>query len=191
DVAITSSIAQNSPEVVLIGTNGQLLAVPLYARGVNQWVGQIRDIASGEYLIRASHATTTRVRGIILEGRAELAVRDGTALLAEIASRSGGRVLSSVDESYWQPTTQHPIATRDISVWFVLGALCLFVGEIALRRGIVLPHTGRLTRMRGAAPTAPPGPPDPPIPPPPAPLSRIDRLRAAKARSRDGEDLSE
>ncbi len=187
DVAITSSGAQTAPEVVLIGTNGQLLAVPLSARGVDQWVGQIRDIASGEYLIRASHATTTLVRGVILESRAELAVRDGTALLAEIASGSGGRVLSTIDETYWLPTTQHPTATRDISVWFVLSALCLFVGEIALRRGIVLPQTGRLTRIRGAVPTVPTVPPDPP----PAPPTRIDRLRAAKARSRDHEELSE
>jgi hypothetical protein len=85
--------------------------VPLSARGVDQWVGQSRDIASGEYLIRASHATTTLVRGVILESRAELAVRDGTALLAEIASRSGGRVLSTIDETYWRPTTQPPSAT--------------------------------------------------------------------------------
>ncbi len=193
DIALSSGDAESPPDVALIDAQGRLIPVPLQARGVQQWSGQIRDIASGEYMIRATHDTATVVRGVILASRTELAPRDGNALLADIANRTGGRIMPRIDAAYWQSTTTSPTATRDLSVWFILGAMSLFVVEIALRRGIVAPQSLFQRRLRATPPASPPTTPPaaPPSPASPAPPTRFDRLRAAKARSRDPRESSE
>lgn len=188
DIDITSR-KTDTPRVALLADSGQRIDIPVRARGSTRWVGHLLDVPAGEYVLLATQQQTTYTRGLVLTGRSEMTERAGTALLADVAQRSGGRVLMDIDASYWVPAIGTRTVSSDISVWFLLIAVAMFVLEIALRRGAVVPTT-RVWRgqRRGTVPT--------PSPPPPtvvqlAPSTRVDRLRAAKQRARQPDDLAE
>ncbi len=190
EVTVESKVASETPVVRMIDERGQQTTIPLNARGRSRWVGQMRDFASGEYLLVVSHHGVTRTRGVMLTARAELADRNGQALLVDVAQRTGGQIVQRIDAAYWQVTTPQSRAMRDISLWFVLFALCCVVSEIGLRRGVVSSLSRPLWRRPLARPavavTVPPPTPVPPVVP-----SRVDRLRAAKERTRTRDESAE
>lgn len=191
DVDVTSTREAPDPQVTLIAADGATRDIQVQARGVSRWSARISDIASGEYVLMVNQQGTVVSRGVILTGRAEQRASGGAALLADVAQRTGGRLLTQIDESFWQPPTTDFTVSHDVTHWFLLLALGVFGVEITFRRA------GRLPRWRISGATARRNTPSasepmPPVAPqPPMPPTRVERLRAAKARSRRSDDLAE
>ena len=182
--------SETPPELIVTDATGQTIAVPIDQRSSQRWQARMRDLPSGEYVVQVRAGDQQVVRGVVIDGRSELRNDgQGTALLNQLATQTGGRLLTAIDDSLWSTTDTRTLRRQDLTPWLVLLAALLFVSEIGLRR---LPLRWPLGRAPFAA--SPPPPPD--APPPVAPLppspdapspppSRMQRLQKAKRRALD------
>lgn len=192
DVDVSSPLTTPAPTVTLIARTGAQIDVPVVARGVAHWSGRIRDMGSGEYILMVTQDGTVVSRGVMLDSRAEMHSGGGTAILTDVAQRTGGRILSQVDDTFWVQPTADFVVSHDITLWFLLAALSCFAGEISLRRAGQLASRWQMRRLQFSRSAPPAQVVEAPTPtPPPQSAARIDRLRAAKERSRRRDDLAE
>lgn len=169
------------PEVVLTDATGQTTTLPIEQRSSQRWQSRVRDLPSGEYVMQVRADGQQVVRGVVIDGRSELRNDgQGQAILSQLASQTGGRVIDTIDTTLWSTTGNRIERRQDMTPWLVLVAALVFVAEIGLRR---VPFRWPLVRP---SPTLPPAPPDQPTTPiVPAPPSRMQRLQKAKRRALD------
>jgi hypothetical protein len=179
--------SETPPEVVVTDANGQTIPLPLEQRSGQRWQSRVRDLPTGEYVLQVRAAGQQVVRGVVIDGRSELRNDgQGQAVLSQLATQTGGRLLDVIDGSLWSTTGNRTVRQQDLTPWLVLFATLLFVSEIGLRR---LPI--RLPAWRGASPKPPTSPDNTPAAPPAssdtsaAPPSRMQRLQKAKRRALD------
>ncbi|MFZ9859397.1 MAG: VWA domain-containing protein [Roseiflexaceae bacterium] len=188
DVDITlREPSETPPDLVVTNASGQTTRLPLDQRTDQRWQARVRDLPSGEYVIQVRDGSEQVVRGVVIDGRSELRNDgQGLAVLNQIATQTGGRVLDVINDALWSTPANMTVRRQDMTPWLVLVAAVLFVSEIGLRR---LPFRLPLWRAASTKISAPPD--EPPAVPPPlregpdVPPSRLQRLQNAKRRALD------
>lgn len=188
DVDITlREPSKTPPELVVTDASGQTTILPLEQRTDQRWQARVRDLPSGEYVIQARADGQQVVRGVVIDGRSELRNDgQGLAVLNQLATQTGGRVLDVINDSLWSVSANPTVRRQDMTPWLVLVAALLFVSEIGLRR---VPIRLPVWRASATASTTPAD--DPPVASPPSgdipapPPSRLQRLQKAKRRALD------
>ncbi len=127
-------------EAQVLAPDGTQQQTPLSATAPGVYEGSISAPQEGAYAVRVEQRSgdslvRTLESGMTVGYSAEYDVRtpDGTALLAEIAWETGGRVLSDATELFTERGTRTR-EKRDIATALLLIALVLFVLDAAQRR---------------------------------------------------------
>lgn len=113
--------------------------VPLSLRAPGRYAGSFRAERPGTYMIAVRTVAGGEVlqaasTGVAVSYSPEYALpQNGAAVLAEIAKAGGGEVLSAPEEAF-ADNLAAGWRTRDVSLWFLLLAACIWPLDIGLRR---------------------------------------------------------
>jgi uncharacterized membrane protein/Mg-chelatase subunit ChlD len=127
----------------VIGPRGENLDVPLRQNGPRRYQGQFPLSGKGRYQVVAAAAgrpgkgstPEQAVGGFAVPYSPEyLRFRSDPILLQQIATRTGGRILSGTDTDIYHPARQPRESTRPIFDWFLIVLACLLPLDVAVRR---------------------------------------------------------
>jgi len=125
------------------GPRGENIDVPLHQSGPRRYQAQFPLSGKGRYQVVAAAAgrpgkddkPEQAVGGFSVPYSPEyLRFRSDPILLQQIASRTGGRVLSGADLDIYHPQRQPRESTRPVFDWFLIILACLLPLDVAVRR---------------------------------------------------------
>ena len=145
-------LAGQSIQVTVPGEDSQVLALAASAPG--QYEARLADPLPGAYQFTIGE---NQIAGVVQISPEWLPSSDGSALLADLATRTGGQVLAldvPPDASIWQAPddARHaPGEIRPLWAYSLIAALLLFVTEIVLRQARSWTGDGSTNRRNAAA----------------------------------------
>lgn len=125
------------------GPGGKTLDVPLWQNGPRRYQGEFPLFGKGRYQIVAAAAGRRARDGAPEQAIGGFAVpyshehlrfRSDSVLLQQIATRTGGRVLSATETDIFHPPRATRESTRPIFDWFLIVLACLLPLDVAMRR---------------------------------------------------------
>ncbi len=173
--------------------NGDSQGLDLRQVGPGRWEGDFNSEDAGTYVLALRMAAPSSDGGEMIRGDAQAAVtrpfadefralEDNSALLVQVAEMTGGRVLDLASPQtaslFSREGLTMPVATRAIWLPLLLGAIVLFLGDVAVRRVRIEPAAIAAALRRSVKRRDE------------TQKTQVDALRAArvKAKERYGED---